>query len=115
MPLGDFLVESKCRAGHTSAAAFRGYRREQVARVVELLADRCGWRVTREGDECGSPCVHSLEALGDSDAEEEASRAFRLADTLPAMVAPELPWQGPRDSSPPAPMPDDVGPVTAGD
>ena len=115
--LHDFLVESRCTCGHTSAAAFRGYRKDQVERVIRLLADRCGWRTTLEGDTCGATTVHHLTELGVSDVEEEASRAFRLADTLPAMSAVvdprELP--GPRSSFPPPAMPSDDGPITAGD
>lgn len=106
--LHDFLVESRCVCGHTSAAAFRGYQREQVERVVALLANRCGWRITSDGDDkCRAITSHTLTELGVSDVDEEATRAFRIADTLPAMSAVQDPneYQGPRSSMPPPPRP----------
>jgi len=65
--MGDFLLESKCGAGHVSSATFRNYQRDQVEEVARTLADRCTWGVSIDPDDDESPCscrvAHVITAL----------------------------------------------------
>lgn len=113
MRLGDFLVECRCRNGHTSSIAYRGFARVFVELAVRLLSPSCGWD-NADGETCGEELVHTIHVLGASDVHEEAERARWRADTAPGMPLPELPYPTPRSSMPP-PMPEDVGPITGGE
>lgn len=106
--LRDFLIESRCRRGHTSSVAARGVTRELVDGVIGLLVaseSTCRWPLTDEGDECGATCSHTISELGSSDVAEESRRAFRIAETLPSQraVIPPDDLPGPRSSRPPIP------------
>ena len=101
--LGDFLIESRCARGHASSVSFRGYARPQVELVAELLSESCAWRIFDDGTTCGADATHTVEELGPSDEDAAKLRAFRTAETLPAMqaVRPEEAPPGPRSSYPP--------------
>jgi hypothetical protein len=64
--VGDFLIESRCREGHSSSASFRKHSREHVEEVARTLSDRCCFVVGHDGEECGSRVAHVVTHLGQS-------------------------------------------------
>lgn len=65
--VGDFLIESKCKRGHASAASFRGYTRDQVENVARELDPRCNHpqdpEVVSDSDTCDERVAHVVSVL----------------------------------------------------
>lgn len=79
--VGEFLIESRCRAGHTSSATFRGYTRHDVEEVARTLDDRCHWQSGAE--KCGCRVAHVITALS-----EPKIRTSETKPSMPAVVVP---------------------------
>jgi hypothetical protein len=117
----DFLLDSRCEAGHTSTITFRGYTREAVDRLVEILsvtAGTCAWPGDPHAAPCGARASHEVHDVGASREDEGLlRRRVDTAPSMPAVVPPSRPIEvrevpGPRSSYPPPPP---SSPLTAGE
>lgn len=60
--VGDYLIESRCKRGHTGTATFQRYSREHVEEVARTLSDRCCWPDGSD-DMCGARVAHVITSL----------------------------------------------------
>jgi hypothetical protein len=88
--VGDFLIESRCRSGHTSSALFRRYTREHVERVAWSLSDRCSSPIGDEDEKCGDRVHHLVTAIP-YPPDSAARAAMKKTDTKPSMSAVSVP------------------------
>lgn len=85
--VGDFLIESRCRRGHTSSATLRGFVREQVEHIAREIHDRCMHPADsdQESDTCQERVATVVSAL--SIREPRPVTVPPRTDTKPSMRA----------------------------